>query len=151
MNFENEKYEYLLKTWGGFYNEEFKKIHGKEEGYFFFDAKKERKDYIDELKQIEKKLNARVLMINEEEGKNVRYSTIAKMKMIYNGKTYEYEEDFGKAYPSDSAHFMFHDGNYSCDCNRSSFLNIKYGDEIEIKDCGYEIEVIDFEVLQIKK
>ncbi len=149
MNFENEKYEYLLKTWGGFYNEEFQKIHGKEEGSFFFNTKKERKAYIDELKQIEKNLNARVLMITEEEGKSVRYSTIAKMKMIYNGKTYDYEEDFGNAYSEDSAHFMFHDGNYACDCNRSLFLSRKYG--VEEKDCGNEIKLIDFEVIQIKK
>ncbi len=151
MNFENEKYEYLLKTWGGFYNDKFVKIHGKQEGSFFFDSKKERKVYIDELKQIEKKLNARVLMITEEEGKNVRYSTIAKMKMAYNGKTYEHETDFGCAYPEDSAHFMFYDGNYACDCNRSLFLKRQYGDEIEEMDCGHEIEVIDFEVIQVKK
>ncbi len=148
MNLENEKYEYLLKTWGGFYNEEFQKIHRKEEGSFFFDTKKERKACIDELRQIEKKLNANFLMIREEEGKDVRYSTIAKMKMVYNGKTYDYEEDFG-FYPKSTAHFMFHDGNYACDCNRSLFLSRKYG--VETKDCGDEIELIDFKVIQIKK
>lgn len=147
---KKEKYEYLIHTWGGFYNEEYVIKHGKEEGYFFFDTMDKLQEYLNELKQIENEIGASRLMYTIAEGRHVRYKTIAKMKMKYNGKEYDYEEDFGYAYPVESAHFMFEDGNYACDCNRSIFLHRRYGDEIQIKECGHEIEITDFEVLQIK-
>ncbi len=85
-----------------------------------------------------------------EEGYKTRYRTVAKMKMLYNGKTYDYEEDFGYAYGAESAKFMFEDGNYGCDCNRSLFLNRKYGKECPTKECGYEIEITEFSVEYVK-
>ena len=95
-------------------------------------------------------MNAFYLATTIEEGKHVRYKTIAKMKLKYNGKEYDYQEDFGYAYPIESAEYMFKDGNYSCDCNKSLSLNRKYGDEVPVKGCGDEIELIEFEVLQVK-
>ncbi len=38
MGKSKEKYEYLLQTWGGFYNDEHVAIHGKEPGYLWFDT-----------------------------------------------------------------------------------------------------------------
>ena len=37
--------------------------------------------------------------------------------------------DFGYEYEEESAIFMFEDGNYSCDCNRSLFIQREYGDD----------------------
>lgn len=150
MDFSKEKYEYMLHTWGGFYNVEHVKIHGKKPGYFFFYSMKELKDYEFDLKQIEKELGAHVLMTHIEEGQHVRYKTIAKMKFLFNGKTYDYQEDFGYAYPLESAKFMFEDGNYACDCNRSLMLSRKYRDVTPVEVCGYEIDMIDLEILQVK-
>lgn len=150
MDFKNEKYEYMLHTWGGFYNKEYVEKHGKESGYFFFDTMGELQEYLKELKTIEKELNAFHLATEIEEGQNVRYKTIAKMKLKYSGKEYDYEYDFGYAYPIESAHFMFKDGNFSCDCNKSIFLHDKYGDEVQEKDCGDEIEITEFKVSQVK-
>ena len=150
MDFKNEKYEYMLHTWGGFYNEEYAKKHGKRGGYFFFDTMEQLQEYLNELKAIKKEMNASHLLAEISEGQNVRYKTIARMKMKYNGKEYNYEYDFGYAYPVDSAHYMFEDGNFACDCNRSAFLQAEYGDEIQEKDCGDEIEITEFQVLQVK-
>jgi hypothetical protein len=151
MNFENEKYEYMLHTWGGFYNAEHKKVHAKEPGYFFFDTKEELNAFLVDLREIENDLKAYHLATTIEEGKHVRYRTIAKMKLVYEGTAYDYEEDFGCAYPPESAHYMFEDGNYACDCNRSLFLKRKYGELIEELDCGRTIEMKDFEVLQVRE
>lgn len=139
------KYEYMLHTWGGFYNKEHQENHGYKEGYFWFDTKEAREAYISELKEVEQRLNARMLVISTEEGEHVRYRTIAKMVFVYQGKEYPYEYDFGFAYSSESAEYVFTEGNYSCDCNRSIFLASKYEGFQEI-ECGDEIEMRSFEV-----
>lgn len=151
MDFSNEKYEYLLHTWGGFYNPEYQQIHGKKEGYFFFDTMKELQDYLHELRLIEKALDAFQLMSSIYEGRHVRYRTVAKMKFVFEGNEYEYEEDFGYGLEVDHAEWMFYEGNYACDCNRSLFIRRTYGDVIEQKECGREIIAKDFQVVQIKK
>mgnify|MGYP003453093985 CR=1 FL=1 len=39
------KYEYLLHTWGGFYNKYYQEEHGEVPGYHYFDSKEERDEY----------------------------------------------------------------------------------------------------------
>lgn len=148
MDFSNEKYEFVLHTWGGFYNDENKAKHGLEPGYFWFDTAEDRQKFLDSLREIEKKFDAKYIAHNFEEGQHVRYRTIARMTLVYNNKAYQYEEDFGFAYPVSAAHSMFEEGNYSCDCNRSLFLNRKYGAEIPELGCGDTIEMRDFVVTQ---
>ena len=150
MDFSNEKYEFCLKTWGGFFNHEHKQKHGVEEGYHFFNTKAELKKYLGELKKIEQELNARILAYDIFEGKHVRYETIAKMVLIYKSIEYPFEYNFGFGYPVSSAYFLFENGNYSCDCNLSLFINRKYGDVIDELECGEEIEIKNFLVIQEK-
>ena len=142
------KYEYLLKTWGGFYNEEYQKQHGYHSGYFWFDTAEKRERYISELQEVEHKLNARVLCMSTDEGTEVRYRTIAKMSLVYRGAEYPSEFDFGFAYPADRAEFMFYEGNYSCDCNLSSFIQETNKDFPKL-ECGDEIEIKNFEVSSV--
>jgi len=149
MNFENEKYEYLLHTWGGFYNEEHKAKHSFEPGYFWFDTAEDRQNYLNRLLEIEKKFQAHCLAYDFEEGKHVRYRIIARMKLVYNGKEYPYECDFGFGYPVHSAHFMWEEGNYSCDCNKSLFLSREYKEVPEL-DCGDTIKILDFDILFVR-
>lgn len=140
MNEITEKYEYLLKTWGGFYNKEHQDIHGFEEGYFWFDTQEERKEYIDKLKKTEEELKALYVMTVLSEGYFTRYKTIAKVILIYKDKKYPVDYNFGFNYPERSAEFMWLDGNYSCDCNRSRFIRENYGkDSIPELNCGNEI------------
>ena len=69
--------------------------------------------------------------------------TIAKNDIIYNGVEYPIECDFGENYPEDAALFMFEEGNYSCDCNRSIFINEQHGDCIKELECGDTIKMKD--------
>lgn len=97
------KYEYHLKTWGGFYNDEYKRVHKLEPGDYWFDTNKEREDYINTLKQIEKDLNARVLMIVKTEGYNCRVSTVLHRVIRYKLKDYYSQYEMGINYPFSTA------------------------------------------------
>lgn len=145
-----EKYEYMLHAWGGFYNDKHKIKHGLNPGYFFFDTKGERDKYLDNLHKIETELSAFLLAHRTGEGTEVRYKTIASVSLEYKGKNYEIEKDFGFHYPISSAHFMFNDGNYGCDCNLSGFIIDAYNNEIPELDCGNEIKIIKLDVMRKK-
>lgn len=144
----NTKYEYLLHTWGGFYNEEHKIKHNCSPGYFWFDSAKARQDYLSVLQKLENDLNAHYLAFTLAEGTNTRTKTVATMDFVFAGKEYHYEYCFGYAYPEESACYMFEDGNYSCDCNRSIFINSQYPDFPEM-DCGDQIEMKNFQVVLV--
>lgn len=97
------KYEYMLDTWGGFYNENHKAVHGKDSGYHYFDTSEERDKYIEELRKIEKKLNAKSLMISLEEGFHTRIKVVAHRLTEYNGKTHHTTYEFPPCYPYEVA------------------------------------------------
>jgi hypothetical protein len=140
-------YEYMLHTWGGFYNKEHQEKHGELPGYEWFPTAAARQKRIDELKSISDKLNARTLATNTEEGHHTRFRTVAKMDLVYQDKTYPIEYDFGFAYPEESADFMFYEGNYSCDCNLSIFIEEQHGIDIGLSDsCGCVIEIDNFTI-----
>lgn len=82
------KYEYLLYTWGGFYNEYNKGIHKEQEGYHYFDTEEERSKYIHKLKAIEKDTNALYLMTHLAEGYYVRTIPMLHRVIRYKGKEY---------------------------------------------------------------
>lgn len=74
-------------------------------------------------------------------------TTTCTMVFIYEGKEYPYEYDFEREYPIEAAHYMFEDGNYSCDCNRSSFINSRYRTNINpLSECGETIQMKNFQV-----
>lgn len=148
------KYEYAFKTWGGFYNEEFKKLHGREQGTFYFDTRDERDAEVFVLESLKTLYcpNAMNLVIQKFEGDFARYSTVAKLKFGYNNAVYYLDFDFGPAYPFSGAIFMFTEGNYSCDCNRSLFLKKKYPEAFPNElPCGNKIELLRISVVYEKK
>jgi hypothetical protein len=49
-------------------------------------------------------------------------------------------QEFGIGYPVDSARWMWEEGNYSCDCNRSRFI-IGAGTAFPAMECGETIEL----------
>ena len=50
-------------------------------------------------------------------------------------------------YPEDDAIWMFTEGNYSCDCNRSLFIRQQFGDDsIPELPCGNTIELLDYHI-----
>lgn len=139
------KYEYMLQTWGGFYNDEYREKHGYTGGYFWFDTAEERQRYISELREAEDKFGARILVIDIKEGSDLRQRTVAKMTFSYMGREYQHEEDFGFAFPEENARYMFNEGNYSCDCNRSLRIQERYADFPEL-GCGNGIVMSDFRI-----
>ncbi len=76
-----------------------------------------------------------------------KHNVVAVMDMTYNGKLYPFEFEFQDDISIDVAEYIFIDGNYACDCNRSMFLSEKYPDEdIQELDCGDTIEVSNFRI-----
>lgn len=142
---KKNKYEYMIHTWGGFYNKEHQSKHGHVPGYRWFDTAKEREDYLSRLKEIEQRMNAYNLAVSMAEGTHTRMRTIATMTFVYRGIEYPCKYDFGFAYPSEVATFIFFNGSYSCDCNRSALLS-QSGVDFPKLGCGHEIRIKDFEV-----
>lgn len=99
------KYEYHLYTWGGFYNEEYFKIHQKPKGDFWFDTSEERQQFIDELRSIEEKLNARHLIMVLSEGYCCRIRTVLHRVIEWDGKRYYTKCDLGVNYPISAAKY----------------------------------------------
>ncbi len=142
-----EKYEYYLGSWGGVYNDDLiAKTLGITERDFWFDNTEERENFKSKLKAVAD-THGECIVFKDGEGFDVRKRTVAKMVMAFpNGKKYPFEYDFGYAYKPESAEFMFFDGNYSCDCNKSNFISDKYP-EITKMECGDEIILEDFKVV----
>jgi len=92
------KYEYVLHTWGGFYNKEHKAIHKKESGYHYFDTKEERESFKEELEILSELLIATTLMTEESEGFNSRVHTVLHRICEYKGQKLHDEYDLGPNY-----------------------------------------------------
>jgi hypothetical protein len=89
------RYQYYLNTWGGFYNDEYKLVHGKDEGSYWFDTAEQRESYISELRDIVEKLNARSLAISISEGYHTAIHTKLHRVIEWDGKRYYSECDMG--------------------------------------------------------
>jgi|GEM_PF-2971601 hypothetical protein len=141
---------YLLKTWGGFYNEEHAVKHGKKSGYYWFETEKEIDAYIEELKNLEIKYDAKMLVYKKETGKFINHKTICKIVFEYLDTQYHIIYDFGYNFSRESAIFIFRDGNNSCDCNRSLIIQRFFPDFAELP-CGDIIKMTEFVVHRIER
>jgi hypothetical protein len=72
--------------------------------------------------------------------------TVAFVTLKYGDNIYKFEYDFGYEYEKECAKFMFEEGNYSCDCNKSLFINRHCDDKFKELDCGDEIELIELDI-----
>ncbi len=99
------KYEYYIHVWGGFFNDEYKRVHCFQPGNYFFDTLKEREDFISTLREIEEKMDARHLGISMSEGYHCRIETKLHRVTKYNGKEYYSEYNLGCSYPIDAAKY----------------------------------------------
>ena len=97
------------------------------------------------LKKINhRKYKTQGLAIDEKYGYMSHMRTIFVGTFKYNEEIFILHYDFGYEYPEEKAIFMFTDGNYSCDCNRSDFIRDEYGNVIPELGCGHKIEMIGF-------
>ncbi len=136
---------FMLHIWGGFFNDEHQEKHGIEEGYYWFKNARERAEFLAELQVVEAHLDARMLAYTMKNGSWTRRETTASMVFVFNGKEYPHQHTWGYGYPVSAAHFMFEEGNYSCDCNKSLMIG-RDGVDFPEMDCGDEIKLKDFKV-----
>jgi hypothetical protein len=99
------KYQYHALTWGGFYNTEYKSIHGLEEGDFLFDKKEDRDAFINNRKEIKKQLSAQFLLFHLTEGFCCDTRTIVHRVIEFEGVNYYSQRDLGISYPFSSARY----------------------------------------------
>ena len=132
--------EYMLHWWGGC-TPIIKEKYEYEE-YMYFKSKEDRQEVINNLLKFDKY----GLVIDKKEGELTHKDTIAKVTCLYNGKEYKFEYNFGKEYPEESASFMFFDGNYSCDCNKSLFIQRYCDESFPELLCGDNIMIVDFKI-----
>ncbi len=99
------KYQFHLHTWGGFYNKEHQKIHNEKSGDHWFDTAEERQVFIDKLKLIEEKLDARHLAMTKSEGYCCNIRTKLHRVVESEGKRYYSEYDLGINFPFEAAKY----------------------------------------------
>ena len=137
--------EYMAHIWGGAWNKDanpsIEKDLGIKEGYHYFKTKEERDRFLKLIKQY----SSQGLVWDLREGEMTHKRTIFVADLKYKDMVYTIHCDFGYEYPEEEAIFMFEDGNYSCDCNRSLFIQDEYGENaIDELDCGEKIEMLNY-------
>lgn len=137
--------EYMAHIWGGAWNENANPSIEKDleikEGYHYFKTEEERDRFLKLIKQY----SSQGLVWDLREGEMTHKRTIFVADLKYKDMVYTIHCDFGYEYPEEQAIFMFEEGNYSCDCNRSLFIQDEYGeDAIDELDCGEEIEMLNY-------
>lgn len=84
------------------------------------------------------------LVCSHNVGPHAHHETIAVVTLEHDGKEHTYEQSFGFGYEDHSVEFMYTEGNYDCDCNRSIFLD-EYCDVDTGPDplpCGETIKLV---------
>ena len=137
--------EYMAHIWGGAWNENanpsIEKDLGIKESYHYFKTKEERDRFLKLIKQY----SSQGLVWDLREGEMTHKRTIFVADLKYKDMVYTIHCDFGYEYPEEQAIFMFEEGNYSCDCNRSLFIQDEYGENaIDELDCGEEIKMVNY-------
>lgn len=168
---ENHKGKYLLRYWGcgvealhqdlSFEQviKEIPKLVIKHNGTMncWFEHKQLRDSFRDCIwsitKRIEKDTQKKCTVVTDSVDEGIddmgvmiypSYRTVAFMPLITpDGSEYAYCDDFGYGYSAGSARYMYEEGNYSCDCNRSEFLR-NLGVHIDELDCGDTIDMKNF-------
>jgi len=126
------KYEYLLHTWGGFYNKEHQEKHGETSGYHYFDTEQPRDEYLAKLRKIEKELNANTLVVRESEGYNVRIITMLHRVVRWDDKEYYTEYKLGPDYPYEVAKYHLENEWYP------GFNSYPFGDNFDYENNNIE-------------
>lgn len=143
------KKEWMVHVWGGAWNSDadpsIESDYGITEGYHYFDTEEEKNKFLDIINKPE--------YASQGLARDIQYGIMSHKRTVFVGTfQYEYTDfiihyDFGYEYPEESAIYMFTDGNYACDCNRSLFIRREYGENsIPELDCGDEIMLIEYHI-----
>lgn len=168
---DKHKGKYLLRYWGGGVDalhqdlsfqqviKEIPKLVIKHNGIMncWFEHKQLRDSFRDCIwsitKRIEKDTQKKCTVVTDSVDEGIddmgvmiypSYRTVVFISLVTpDGSEYAYCDDFGYGYSAGSARYMYEEGNYSCDCNRSEFLR-NLGVPIDELDCGDTIEMKNF-------
>lgn len=99
------KYQYHVQTWGGFYSEANRKIHGLSPGDFVFDSADDRDLFISNRVKISQELNAQYLVTSNTEGFNCGTRVILHRVIEHEAKQYYSRYDAGINFPFDAAKY----------------------------------------------
>jgi hypothetical protein len=144
-------YEYGLNVWGGYFNDGVERPAEHREGTYFFEAEAERDAWKKELREAAS-ASGQSVVTSPFEGERARERTVASFTLEVGRPgcfpvSYPMEYDFGYGYDAAEAHYMWEEGNYSCDCNRALFLERLYGEIPGLPDgCGDTILMRNFRV-----
>jgi len=100
------KYEYLLRTWGGFYNKENGFSEKYKPGLHYFDTEGARKAYVAELKFRNLAKGDLGLVCDLSEGFNCRTHTILHRAISYEGNRYYDTNDLGPNFNYSGAQYI---------------------------------------------
>ena len=139
--------EWMIHIWGGAWNYDanpsIERDLGIKEGYHYFKSEEDKNEFVAKLHNPIYRNQG--LMIIEKYGEMVHKRTIFVGIFQYQDKEYVIHYDFGYEYSEEDAEFQFLENNYSCDYNRSLFIQREYGeDAIPELNCGNEIELKDY-------
>lgn len=133
------KTEYLLKFWGSG-EEHLAALLKSPARNWWFDSAAKRDAFAHWVRKFGNE-DDNCIVTSEEDGPLVRYRTVVYATFKLGSVVRDYRHDFGYGYPTDAAEYMFTEGNFSCDCNRSTFMGIPH------RDCGDDIVMVDFRVV----
>jgi hypothetical protein len=138
-------YEYGLHVWGGYFETAGALARAHHPGVYFFPTREARDAWLAEMSAAALASSVCQGMASTVfEGEDARDRTIACLTLVVGDAEYPMEYDFGFGFDEAGACYMFEDGNYACDCNRSLFLRRLYGDVPGLPAANEEMRLGDF-------
>lgn len=139
--------EYMVQIWGGMFNPDanpsIENDYGIQEGYHYFSSEEAMNNFIKICEQYE--YRSQGFCKNIVNGFLFHKRTVFCGMFEYKSQYFTIRYDFGYEFPEKAAIYSFTYGNYSCDCNRSLFINREFGeDTIPELDCGEEIKLVKY-------
>lgn len=86
------------------------------------------------------------LVMVTQDGYATHLTTVAVLTFEHAGVSYDAEVDFGFGYEPESVHYMFEEGNYSCDDNRSYIIQRNGHPDFPDMSCGDSIKLTRLEI-----
>ncbi len=71
---------------------------------------------------------------------------MVEVKLRYKRKTYTIKDGYFDT--ASDARYMYEDGNYSCDDNRSLFINVQCDKDFPLLACGETIQLISIKTVK---
>jgi hypothetical protein len=83
---------------------------------------------------------------DRKDGPDSHKMTFANVTLVHEGREYRFRQDFGCGYPPSAVAFMYEDGNFACDCNRSLFIQRECAPDFPFLECGDAIALLGLEI-----